>query len=94
METLKAIRNEREKNLTPLVVLDNRKTTGNVLVVLERPAKRSGPSGYNCHRYFTIGGNWAVSVDGWNVGLDAVWSWLNKPTALSNDPVDEAELVE
>lgn len=37
---------------------------------------------YHCHRYFKIGDNWEVSVDGQNVSLDQVWEWLMTPQAI------------
>lgn len=65
-----------------------------LLVVLEAPKPEEGldgyfadfegpdPERYHCHRYFKIGDNWEVSVDGQNVSLDQVWEWLKDPCAI------------
>jgi hypothetical protein len=78
--TLKDLRSETEEGLVALSVMDRHDSDGNVLVIL-----KSDKNLYHCHRYFTIGEHqeWTVSIDGSDVPLEAVFSWLNDPSGLS-----------
>jgi hypothetical protein len=69
--TLQEIRDEWERGLKPLVVLNQSNVFGRVLVILEKKDK------YHCHRYFNIGLDWTCSVDKQSVPLEQVWQWLN-----------------
>ena len=84
MKTLEDVRTEWERGLTLLSVIEihYRDSLDEVLVILEKPQ-----GVYHCHRYFPIGNNWNVSVDGQNVPLEAVFSWLNSPTAKATRPL-------
>lgn len=77
-------RKKVEIGLTPLTVIDNSETAGNVLVIL----KDDITGDYHCHRYWPtmVGDDWSYSFDGQSVPLEAVWSWLNDPCGLSTRP--------
>lgn len=93
IDSLITCRKEWEHGLQPLCVINN-VAHGNVLVVL-RPLPKNdleavgshyGPRGpekdaYHCHRYWYLGDEYVCSIDGQGVDLEAVWSWLNNPTA-------------
>jgi hypothetical protein len=78
---LKIVRADWEQGLTPLSVIDQIDCHGNVLVVLE-----DGRNRYHCHRYFQLGDTWTCSADGQAVPLEAVFSWLNNPCAMTTRP--------
>lgn len=73
---LKEIRAEWERSLTALTVIKIEGHT--VLVILKDKRGR-----YHCHRYFTIGDSWTCSVDGQGIPVEAVFSWLNHPSAMT-----------
>lgn len=90
MNTLESIRKQWEKNMTPLYVAEN-KENGCICVVLKNGydgtsmgrRNQTEENPFNCHRYVKLGDEWYVSVDGQSVSLEAVFSWLTNPTALS-----------
>lgn len=81
-DSLLRIRQDWELNLVPLTVIDEQKTKGRVLVILE-DALKDIEFRYHCHRYFKGGDEWHCSVDGQNVPLANVFSWLNDPKAAT-----------
>ena len=93
MKTIAEVRKQYEKGLTPLVVIPQ-ENHSNILVVLKD--KRGT---YHCHRYFPLYAKseqeptWELSIDGQRVPLEAVWSWLNNPTALATSPDDYREPI-
>jgi hypothetical protein len=88
-EDLKKFRAQWEKGLTPLSIMDQPEL-GRALVILQRVGK-SVETSFHCHRYFTIGKDWAVSVDGQGVSLKAVWAWLSDPQPRSVQMADMHE---
>jgi len=76
--TLEEIRNSWERGLETKCVLGSEKE-GQLLVVLQS----KGVNEWHCHRYFTIGTSWEVSVDGQNITLERVWKWLENPCAAA-----------
>jgi hypothetical protein len=84
--SLEKARSDWEFGLKVLVVLDLSAWTGTVLVVLERDGQTDLDLRYHCHRYFMVGLNWVCSVDGENLPLAAVWSWLNEPCPSATRP--------
>ena len=88
--TLNEQRLKWEEGLTPLLRRDEDGTR--VLVILVDKATRGqDPRRYHCHRYFQIGNGWECSVDGQAVPLEAIWSWLNDPSAWSTHHIKLAE---
>jgi hypothetical protein len=45
------------------------------LIVVLKSGKRDG---FRCHRYFTIGDNWDVSVDFGNASFEEVLRWIER----------------
>jgi hypothetical protein len=88
MTTLDECRKEWEKSLIP--VAETQRDEGTYLVILRRKdVKRDGKQPYFCHRYFSIGGDWTVSVDASNVDAETAMKWAWKPKALSMDSEQE-----
>jgi len=76
---LKERREQWEKGLEVKTEISPNKQE--LLVVLEHEDRRESDrfregDFYHCHRYFMIGDDWEISVDGQNVTLDKVWKWL------------------
>ncbi len=84
---LQELRKEWEEGLEPLVVV-RQPEYARVLVILQLagPKALADIGAYHLHRYFEFGNKVDVSVDGRNVPLEAVWSWLNNPSAMSTFP--------
>jgi len=95
--TLEERRASWEYGLKPLSVIERGRQA---LVILERRGTTDDPDTchdvYHCHRYFEAGpDNYEVSVDGQDVPLAAVFSWLNDPSAMTTqEPYVEPEPVE
>lgn len=79
MNKLGQARKKWESGLIPLSLI---KSDFTVLVILSDPNKNR-TNHYSCHRYFKVGDEWGISVDGRDVPLVAVFSWLNDPSARS-----------
>jgi hypothetical protein len=72
--------------MRPLTVLVNEHGDECLVILESPPTVDEGIKRYNCHRYFILAGKWIVSIDGDNVPLEAVFSWLNDPGAASTKP--------
>ena len=72
--SLNETRKDWEKKLTPIA--ENFRDEGTYLVVLEDKNGR-----FNCHRYFTIGNEWTVSVDRSGVDMREALQWSMNPKA-------------
>lgn len=82
--TLDEQRKEWEDGL--ILVAEQQRDEGTYLVILRRkPGKRDGKQDYFCHRYFSIGDDWTVSVDASNVDAETAMAWALNPKALSKD---------
>lgn len=71
MNTLIELREQWEKKLS--VVATYQDTDNTLLVVLKDYA-----NDYHCHRYFTVGGQWNVSVDAAHLEDDTVIEYIMK----------------
>ena len=67
-EQLKRQRSAWERGLT---IIGEFETQHTVVVMLS-----TSTGWYRCHRYFTIGGKWEISVDCASVGLGEALVWL------------------
>ncbi len=67
MENLEILRGDWERALTPLCVIQWKYEC---FVVLTKNDL------FHCHRYFTIGADWAISVDKREVSLQEALEWL------------------
>jgi hypothetical protein len=72
---MKEFREKWEKNLTSVSVIET--SFHNFLIVLKN---RRGI--YYCHRYFTVGGEWEVSVDRSGISADEALKWLEESLRL------------
>jgi len=94
--SLDNIRKEWEKSF--VVVAETQRDEGTYLVILRRkvplrdvPQMRDVLQPYFCHRYFSIGNDWTVSVDASNVDAETAMKWALKPKAISKDQLNEDE---
>lgn len=83
--TLEEKRKEWEKDLS--VVAERMDTFGGrievCLVILKRKGSfRDNRQNYFCHRYFSLGDNWEVSVDASYVDEETAMRWAFNPKAL------------
>lgn len=86
--TLDEQRKEWEKSL--VTVAETQRDEGTYLVILRRKVPlRDGKQPYFCHRYFSIGDNWEVSVDASNVDAETAMKWAWKPKALPRESEEE-----
>lgn len=86
--TLEQCRKEWEKQL--VAVAETQRDEGTYLVILRREKTlRDGKQPYFCHRYFSIGGDWTVSVDASNVDAETAMKWAWKPKALPRESEQE-----
>lgn len=86
METLKEIRDDWEENL--IVVAQHRLDQWTHLVVL-----KNAKGCYFCHRYFTIGDRWEVSVDGKDIDdPDTVIQWCFNPSAVTIADINDKKM--
>ncbi len=71
--SLISLREEWEKSLTPLA---ERREDGTLLVILKDKTGK-----YHCHRYFSIGNDWTVSVDRQETDAEDAMKWSMVPKA-------------
>ena len=87
--TLQEQRKDWEQDL--VVVAEKQQDEGTFLVILRQwsytavESLDDGMGQYSCHRYFTVGGNWEVSVDASNVDAETAMKWAWSPKALSRE---------
>lgn len=76
--TLEQCRKQWEKGLH--VAAEHKRDEWTFLVIL-----RNAKNEYHCHRYFTVGGDWTVSVDACDVNAETAMKWAMNPKALPRE---------